>query len=252
MDCLAADSPTTSSTGRQVECDVILVVDNDEESSAQVCRYLAGVGYRTLRAASGDEMWEKLDDRVALVLLEHLLPGEDGLSLCRSLRYQNDTPVIMTSARGASAERIIGLEIGADDYLCKPFDFRELLARIRAVRRRVAQGFAPAPPAQETERHFAGWRLDLRLRRLHSPTGSVYDLTRSDFMVLEALSETPNQIISRDALSRHALGREYYLNDRSVDVCISRLRHRLEDNARKPRLIRTVRNEGYLLELATA
>ncbi len=154
----------------------------------------------------------------------------------------------------ACAERIIGLEIGADDYLCKPFDPRELLARIRAVLRRKApvqerHTPTPAPATHAHERHFADWRLDLRTRRLHAPGGRVLDLPRSDFMVLQALSEVPHKIVSRNDLSRRAFGREYYPDDRAIDVCISRLRHVLEDDARRPRFIRTIRNEGYLLDL---
>ncbi|MFI0474130.1 response regulator [Halomonas sp. HMF6819] len=235
--------------GRQKESELVLVVDNDAEQAERVCAYLSGRGYRTCRAANAAQMWAQLDEEVDLVVLEHLLPGEDGLSLCRALREKNRLPVIMVGAHDSASERIIGLEIGADDYLCKPFDLRELLARIRAVRRRVALS---EPPTSKSERHFAGWRLDLRLRRLYSPKGGAIDLTRSDFRVLEALSETPNRIVSRDELSRRALGRDYQVNDRSVDVCISRLRHYLEDNARRPRLIRTMRNEGYVLEWAMA
>ncbi|MFG6667682.1 winged helix-turn-helix domain-containing protein [Halomonas sp. HNIBRBA4712] len=224
------------------EC--VLVVDNDERYGKSTCDYLVKMGYRARLAISGREMWECLDEGVDLVVLEHWLPGEEGLGLCRVLKHHERLAVIMTGAHDLATERIIGLEIGADDYLCKPFEPRELLARIRAVRRRVKA--VAEPPAEA--RHFAGWRLDLRLRRLHSPRGETIDLTRSDFMVLEALSDTPNRIISRDALSRHAFGREYFINDRSVDVCISRLRQALEDDARHPRLIRTVRNEGYFLE----
>lgn len=258
---------------------LVLVVDDDEEIRELICDYLSDMGYRTRGAASGREMWAQLDDSVDLVILDLMLPGEDGLSLCRGLRRKGSLPVIMISARGASAERIIGLEIGADDYLCKPFDPRELLARIRAVMRREQKGRekqnsekqypekpdiekqslekqsperqskTPPPAAEATEQCFAGWRLDLHVRRLYSPSGHVFDLTRSDFRVLKALSAAPNRIVSRDELSRCAFGREYYVNDRSIDVCISRLRHYLEDNARRPRFIRTVRNEGYLLEL---
>ncbi|WP_456269662.1 response regulator [Kushneria sp. AK178] len=236
------------------ECPLVLVVDDDDEIRELITDYLAGMGYRTRAAAGGREMWDRLDASVDLVILDLMLPGEDGLSLCRSLRHQNDLPVIMISARGACAERIIGLETGADDYLCKPFDPRELLARIRAVlRRRTPPRACPADTvAGERERRFAGWHLNLQTRRLTSPQGRVVDLTRSDFMVLKALSEVPNRIVSRNALSRGAFGREYYPDDRSIDVCISRLRHMLEDNARRPRLIRTIRNEGYLLELPAA
>lgn len=277
-------APLTLTDEPHDEGALVLVVDDDEEIRELICGYLSEMGCRTRGAASGREMWRQLDDRVDVVILDLMLPGEDGLSLCRALRHQSSLPVIMISARGASAERIIGLEIGADDYLCKPFDPRELLARIRAVMRREQKGRekqnpekqypekpdiekqslekqsperqsserqskAPPPAAEATEHCFAGWRLDLHVRRLHSPSGHVFDLTRSDFRVLKALSAAPNRIVSRDELSRCAFGREYYVNDRSIDVCISRLRHYLEDNARRPRFIRTVRNEGYLLEL---
>ncbi|WP_447554366.1 response regulator [Vreelandella sp. EE22] len=251
MDCVVDGLRLAPDANQNEGDELILVVDNDDASREHICRYLADMGYRTRSAANGYEMWERFDDSVALVLLEHLLPGESGLSLCRTLCYQNTVPIIMISAQGAPAERIIGLEMGADDYLCKPFEPRELLARIRAVRRRFPATITPKPAPEETERHLAGWRLDLQLRRLHSPHGRVFDLTRSDFLVLMALSDTPNQVVSRDELSRRAFGRECYINDRSVDVCISRLRHCLEDDARRPRFIRTLRNEGYLLELGS-
>ncbi|GHC15576.1 DNA-binding response regulator [Kushneria pakistanensis] len=235
----------------------MLVVDDDDEIRELIRDYLTGMGFRTRAAANGREMWHQMDDSVDLVILDLMLPGEDGLSLCRDLRHQGSVPVIMISARGACAERIIGLEIGADDYLCKPFDPRELLARIRAVLRRrppTREHRAPEPDTADEarERCFAGWRLDLQTRRLHSPGNRVLDLPRSDFMVLKALSEVPNRIVSRNTLSQRAFGREYYPDDRSIDVCISRLRQMLEDDARRPRFIRTIRNEGYLLELPDA
>lgn len=252
MNCMGDVAPLASSAEQHDESALVLVVDDDDEIRELICDYLAGMGYRTRGAANGREMWGQLNGSVGLVILDLMLPGEDGLSLCRALRQQSSLPVIMISARGASAERIIGLEIGADDYLCKPFDPRELLARIRAVMRREKTDTPPKPAPQETSHGFAGWRLDLQTRRLKSPKGHICDLARSDFMVLKTLSEVPNRIVSRDELSRRAFGREYYLNDRSIDVCISRLRHCLEDDARRPRLIRTVRNEGYLLELPAA
>lgn len=248
MKCMGDVSSLASDTGLHDESDFVLVVDDDDEIRELICDYLDGMGFRTRGAANGHEMWRQLDDSVDLVILDLMLPGEDGLSLCRALRYQSRLPVIMVSARGASSERIIGLELGADDYLCKPFDPRELLARIRAVMRREKPDTPPKAATEETMLCFAGWRLDLQTRRLKSPDGQVSDLARSDFMVLKTLSEVPNRIVSRDELSRRAFGREYYINDRSIDVCISRLRHYLEDDARRPRFIRTVRNEGYLLE----
>lgn len=253
MNCMGDVAPLASSAEQHDESALVLVVDDDDEIRELICDYLAGMGYRTRGAANGREMWGQLNGSVGLVILDLMLPGEDGLSLCRALRQQSSLPVIMISARGASAERIIGLEIGADDYLCKPFDPRELLARIRAVMRREphARDKPDTPPqaaANEAVLCFAGWHLDLQTRRLKSPAGHACDLARSDFMVLKTLSEIPNRIVSRDELSRRAFGREYYVNDRSIDVCISRLRHYLEDDARRPRFIRTVRNEGYLLE----
>ncbi|REC95577.1 response regulator [Kushneria indalinina] len=254
MDCIGDVTDPAADAEQHHECPLVLVVDDDDEIRELITDYLAGMGYRTRPAANGREMWRQMDDSVDLVILDLMLPGEDGLSLCRDLCHQGGLPVIMISARGACAERIIGLEIGADDYLCKPFDPRELLARIRAVLRRKAPGRERQPPTPdathgESARCFAGWRLDLQTRRLHSPKDRVLDLPRSDFMVLKALSEAPNRIVSRNTLSHRAFGREYYPDDRSIDVCISRLRHMLEDNARRPRFIRTIRNEGYLLEL---
>lgn len=259
MDCIGDVTDQALGAEQHDDCPLVLVVDDDDEIRELICDYLMGMGYRTRAAASGRDMWHRLDDSVDLVILDLMLPGEDGLSLCRALRHKGKLPVIMISARGACAERIIGLEIGADDYLCKPFDPRELLARIRAVLRRNNQDprhparnhLAPAPAgvAEDSERQIAGWRLNLQTRRLHARDGRIIDLPRSDFRVLKALSEHTNRIVSRHDLSRCAFGREYAPDDRSIDVCISRLRHVLEDNARRPRFIRTIRNEGYLLEL---
>ncbi|WP_110686354.1 response regulator [Salinicola aestuarinus] len=271
MNCIDDVLPAASHAVASLEAPLVLVVDDDDEIRELISDYLAGMGYRTRPAANGREMWARLDDAVDLVILDLMLPGEDGLSLCRALRHQGDLPVIMISARGACSERIVGLEIGADDYLCKPFDPRELLARIRAVLRRQPlaresrhpggqpqshPGSRPTPGGGASDAHqrrFAGWQLDLGTRRLHSPRGQAFDLPRSDFRVLEALSATPNRIVDRNCLSQRAFGRDYFPDDRSIDVCISRLRQLFEDDARRPRFIRTVRNEGYLLELpATA
>ncbi len=250
------DAPASASrAGAHDESALALVVDDDDEIRELICDYLAGMGYRTRGAANGREMWSRLDEGVDLVILDLMLPGEDGLSLCRTLRDRRSLPVIMISARGACSERIIGLEIGADDYLAKPFDPRELLARVRAVLRRSAPRQDARPPASpsvpdDAERRFAGWRLNLRTRRLQSPEGRSFELPRSDFMVLQALSASPDRIVSRNMLSRQAFGRDHLPGDRAIDVCISRLRRLLEDEARRPRFIRTVRNEGYLLELS--
>ncbi|MFJ4347317.1 response regulator [Pseudomonas sp. NPDC089401] len=228
--------------------DHILIVDDDPEIRQLLSTYLDEAGYRTSVAAEGREMRKRLEEhRVDLVVLDLMLPGEDGLSLCRELRVRSNIPVIMLTARGTLVDRIVGLEMGADDYLGKPFDPRELLARIKVVLRRT-QSFPERARLDEAGTlRFAGWRLDTSTRQLRAPTGLVISLGNSDYRLLRLLLQHPNRALSRDFLLNHVFDREREPFDRSIDVCVSRVRQHLGDDPRNPALIRTVRNEGYML-----
>ncbi|HET7306429.1 MAG TPA: response regulator [Gammaproteobacteria bacterium] len=229
--------------------DHILVVDDDAEIRTLLSTYLRNNGYRVSAAANGREMHELLEIAAPdLIVLDLMLPGEDGLSLCRDLRSRSNIPVIMLTARGEEVDRILGLEMGADDYLPKPFNPRELLARIKGVLRRTRS----LPPAARTAQpegnlRFAGWTLDTLARQLLSPEGVVVPLSGGEYRLLSILLQHPNRVLNRDQIMDLAKGREAEPFDRSIDVQISRLRNALGDDARNPRIIKTVRNEGYVL-----
>ncbi|MDR0280399.1 MAG: response regulator [Paucimonas sp.] len=228
--------------------DHILVVDDDPEIRQLLSTYLEAAGLRTSVAADGREMRRRLDEQlIDLVVLDLMLPGEDGLSLCRDLRVRSNIPVIMLTARGTLVDRIVGLEMGADDYLGKPFDPRELLARIKVVLRRTHS--FPERARMDEARHlrFAGWQLETTTRQLRSPAGLVISLGNSDYRVLRLLLQHPNRPLSRDFLLSQVFERERMPYDRSIDVCISRLRQHLDEAPKAASLIRTVRNEGYML-----
>ncbi|MBC7500643.1 MAG: response regulator [Herminiimonas sp.] len=230
---------------------LILVVDDDRDIRTLLAEYLDANGFRTLTAGGGIEMRRVLaESRVDLIVLDLTLPGEDGLTLCRDLRAQSDTPVIMLTARGEPLDRILGLEMGADDYLVKPFEPRELFARIRSVLRRT-QAQVPALPASEVlAMSFSGWKLDLVSRHLINPQGVVVALSGAEFRILKVFVEHPNRVLNRDRLLELTQGREADPFDRSIDIQISRLRQKLGDDARTPHIIKTVRNEGYVLATA--
>ena len=231
----------------------LLVVDDDDEIRELLCDYLTDAGYTVLAAADGEGMREQLTAcKVDLVVLDLMLPGEDGLSLCRQLQAMPGLAVIMLSAKGSTLDRIIGLEVGADDYLAKPFEPRELVARIKAVLRRPQRQDSPAEqPAAEAQR-FAGFSLDPVKRLLSRPDGETLTLPRSDYRVLRELLEANNRVVSRDQLTRSAFGRDHHPDDRSVDMCISRLRQQLRHAPASDIQILTIRNEGYLLSIASA
>ena len=231
----------------------LLVVDDDDEIRELLCDYLTDAGYTVLAAADGEGMREQLAaSKVDLVVLDLMLPGEDGLSLCRQLQAMPGLAVIMLSAKGSTLDRIIGLEVGADDYLAKPFEPRELVARIKAVLRRPQRQDSPAEqPAAEAQR-FAGFSLDHVKRLLTRPDGEALTLPRSDYRVLRELLEANNRVVSRDQLTRSAFGRDHHPDDRSVDMCISRLRQQLRRAPASDIQILTIRNEGYLLSIASA
>ncbi|CAB3761256.1 response regulator [Paraburkholderia solisilvae] len=229
--------------------DHILVVDDDPNIRQLLRDYLHGMGYQASAASGGAQMKQLMRGaRVDLVVLDLMLDGEDGLDLTRELRVDHDVPIIILSARGALLDRILGLEMGADDYLPKPFDPRELVAKIKVVLRR-ARGLAPARRVADASAFvgFAGWRLDTRMKQMLSPDGLVVSLGGSDYRTLRTLLDHPNRPLSREFLLDRVFGKEHAPLDRSIDVCVSRLRHHLKDAARRAGLIRTVRNEGYML-----
>ncbi|MCC7121416.1 MAG: response regulator [Gammaproteobacteria bacterium] len=222
----------------------LLVVDDDDELRSLLQTYLGEQGFTVKTVADGAAMRaEMAAGSFDLVILDVMLPGEDGLALCRELRAKSRIPILMLTARGDELDRIIGLEMGADDYLPKPFHPRELLARIRSILRRV-QELAGEGPAREL--HFNGWTLDLGARHLVGADGVAVPLSSGEFRLLQALAENANRVMSRDRLMDVLSGREAGPFDRSVDVMISRLRRRLGDDGREPEIIKTVRNEGYL------
>lgn len=223
----------------------ILVVDDDNDLRDLLRAYLTDQGYHVLEAAQGTAMWQCLaDSAVDLIILDLMLPGEDGLSLCRNIRANHTTPVLMLTARGDEMDRIIGLEMGADDYLPKPFHPRELLARIRSIFRRTTM----LNQAQSRRHlHFGDWTLDLAARHLINAEQVVVPLSTGEFRLLKTLAEHLNTVLSRDQLMDALAGREADPLDRTIDVMVSRLRRRLGDDAREPVLIKTVRNEGYML-----
>ena len=225
----------------------ILIVDDDADIRSLLADYLSQQGLHVLTAADGNEMQRVLDESpLDLVVLDLTLPGTDGLALCRNLRAHSALPVIMLTARSSALDRIIGLEMGADDYLCKPFEPRELLARIRNVLRR-SEGSGGADLEHVQQLQFAGWTLDMAARQLQRTDGVVVALSSGEFRLLKALLERPNRVLSRDQLLGLTQGREAEPFDRSIDLHISRLRQKLGDDARSPQLIKTLRNEGYML-----
>jgi len=229
--------------------DHVLVVDDDAEIRNLLAEYLGQNGYRVSLARDGREMRQALENsRPDIVVLDVMLPGEDGLALCRDLRAKSETPVIMLTARGEELERIIGIEMGADDYLSKPFNPRELLARMKGILRRARA--LPRATTGAQRLRFAGWVLDLAARHLVAPDGVIVSLSGTEFRLLSVLLEHPNRVLDRNQLMDLTLGREATPFDRSIDVQVSRLRQRLRDDAREPRIIKTVRNGGYVLAAA--
>jgi DNA-binding response OmpR family regulator len=225
----------------------ILVVDDQKEICDVVQEYLTGEGYRVSTANDGNGMRRALgQSHVDLVILDLMLPGEDGLTLARGLRDESGIGIIILTGRGETVDRIIGLEMGADDYLPKPFHLRELLARVKSVLRRVQS--RTGEPGQTTRSHaqFAGWSLDLSSRELMSAGGEEVRLTTGEFDLLAAFVNNPNQVLSRDRLLDLARNREAGPFDRTIDVQVGRLRRKLEEDPQNPSLIKTVRGSGYI------
>ena len=234
--------------------DRILIVDDDPEIRRLLVDYLTRNGFEAISARDGREMWYALERHaVDLVVLDLMLPDTDGLTLCRDMRAKAATsmkanlPVLMLTARGEETDRIIGIEMGADDYLVKPFNPRELLARIKSILRRTRA--LPPNLAPEAARFlaFAGWTLDTAERLLTAPDGVVTPLSGGEYRLLRILLDHPNRVLTRDQLTEMIHGREAEPFDRAIDVQVSRLRQRLRDDSREPALLKTVRGEGYVL-----
>jgi two-component system phosphate regulon response regulator OmpR len=228
--------------------DKILVVDDDARIRDLLRRYLIQEGFDVLQAEDGKSLTRLLlREPVDLIVLDLMLPGEDGLSICRRLRANNDrTPIIMLTAKGEEVDRIVGLEVGADDYLGKPFNPRELLARIHAVLRRRPTLEAPGSPSGDNEVvNFGPFTFDLGARTLRKENEDLL-LTTGEFAMLKALVRHPRQPLSREKLAQLARGREFEPFDRSLDVQVSRLRKLVEVDAAAPRYIQTVWGIGYV------
>ena len=233
--------------------DHILIVDDDAEIRSLLSTYLQKSGLTVSAVADGKGMWQALAaGNIDLIVLDLMLPGDDGLTLCRNLRARAempDIPVIMLTARGDETDRIVGLEMGADDYLAKPFSARELLARIKVILRRARSLPANLRPENARLLAFDRWTLDTAHRHLVSAEGVVTPLSGAEYRLLRIFLRHPNRVLNRDQLVDLTQGREADPLDRSIDVQVSRLRHRLGDDPREPNLIKTVRGEGYVMSV---
>jgi two-component system OmpR family response regulator len=227
----------------------ILVVDDEAAIRQLLSDYLGEHDLRVTVAPDGQAMQKLLAESVVdLIVLDLKLPSEDGMSIARRLRAESSIPIIILTGNQDDVDRIVGLELGADDYLTKPFNPRELLARIRTILRR-ARANLPGPAATKSPRayRFGGWELDLRTRRLTSPAAQRVPLTQGEFGLLRALLGAPEHVLSRDRLLEISHGLDDDVFDRSVDVLILRLRRKIESDPRRPQLIRTQRGAGYYL-----
>lgn len=224
----------------------ILVVDDHREIRDLLGRYLRDNGLRVSLAENGDALKRAIrDERIDLVVLDIMMPGDDGLTLCRHLREHTALPVILLTARGEETDRIIGLEMGADDYLSKPFNPRELLARIKAVLRRTTALPPHREPLAGRRLQFAGWCLEVDQHRLTDPEGVEVSLSTAEHNLLLAFLEHPNRVLSRDQLLDLTQGRDAQVYDRAIDNQVSRLRRKIEPATDSPSLIRTVWGGGY-------
>ncbi len=223
----------------------ILVVDDDAQIRHLVAKFLRENGYRVTAARDGREMRQVLANApIDLVVLDLMLPGTNGLDLCREVRKGSSLPIVMLTARGAEADRIVGLELGADDYLAKPFSPRELLARIKAVLRRASM--APVLRGSGHLLQFDGWTLDTQRRELTDPSGVVVDLSTGEYDLLLTFLEAPQRVLTRDQLmdaAKHRLATGY---DRAIDVQVSRLRRKIDASEEGQTMIKTIRGTGYL------
>ncbi len=244
LDVQAAQSACNEEPGRQYS---VLVVDDDADLRDLLIRYLRSNGFDAYAVSDAAALDKWLLERSPdLVVLDLMLPDRDGLTIARELRNRGDLPVVMLSAHGTDVDRIIGLEVGADDYLAKPFNPRELLARIRAVlRRRLGGRDREATAATEHEYRFGPFCLDMHAHQL-ARGGTEVPLTSAEFRLLSLFIEHANKLLTRDALMNMLKGYDCAAFDRSIDVAVTRLRRKIEDNPAAPQYIRTVRGEGYL------
>lgn len=223
----------------------IVIVEDDPVTRAKLAGYFTAMGYRVSEAADAAAMREVIRTKPAdLLMIDINLPGEDGLELTRKIRETSDVGIILVTGRTDAVDRIVGLEIGADDYVTKPFDQRELLARVKNLLRRVRRPRVDMP-GQGTIR-FDGWSFDLARRTLQAPDGSFVELTRAELKLLALLAANPGQVMSRERILHEIANREWDPGDRTVDVVVRRLRQKLADESRHPRLIVTSHGEGYL------
>lgn len=226
----------------------ILVCDDEEDLSEMVGEYLMRRGFMVSTASNATELRETLATKsIDAVLLDINMPGEDGLSALRSLRAENDVPVIMLTATAEVVDRILGLEMGADDYLGKPVDLRELEARVKTVlRRRIGPAETPEKQGEQGKVQFGPCVLDLEAAALFGPDGDEVPITAMEFSLLKVFAQNPGRVLNRDQLLDQAHDRDWDPFDRSIDIRISRLRRKIEPNAQKPEVIRTVRGLGYV------
>ena len=228
----------------------ILVVDDEAEVRAILRTGLEAEGYAVSEAATGADLMSRLDTQpIDLITLDLRLSGEDGFTLAREVRAKHNVPIVMISGKGDMIDRVVGLELGADDYIAKPFHMREVLARVRAVLRR----YAPPEPTQaasvsdKSPRYeFDGWSLDLSRRELKTPGGEICDLTTAEFNLLAVLVERPGRVLSRDDLMDLLKGHDWTPLDRSIDGLVARLRKKIERGNETPQLVKTVRGVGYV------
>jgi len=224
----------------------ILIVDDDVRVSRVIARDLTSVGYRVKTAANGEEMRSCMKAyKPNLVILDLQMPGEHGLELCRDLRKDSDIGIIILTGSGDKVDEIVGLEGGADDYLTKPVEERELLARVRSVLRRVMSGSAASDTSDKSVAKFSDWILDFTAHELKSTTGEEVVLTSYEFQLLATLVKNANRVLSRDQIMDNITGRDWVSNDRSVDVLMGKLRKKIEEDPHNPSIIKTIRGTGY-------
>lgn len=225
----------------------ILVVDDDQSIRELLSEYLTKMGFSVNSAADGIEMALQLKiSQPDLIILDVMMPGDDGFVLCQRVRQESNVPIIMLTANSDEVDRVLGLEIGADDYMAKPFSPRELLARVKALLRRSAFHQETVPATKPRYIQFAGWKLDTLQHSLSSDEHEALSLTGADFQLLMLFLDNPNQVISRDRICQALHGRNAFANERGIDVHLSRLRQNLGDDAKSPQIIKTLRGAGYV------
>jgi len=227
----------------------VLIVDDDEEIRNLLANYLVGFSISAHAVADGAAMRTAMSQRnFDAIILDLMLQGEDGLSLCRELRSTTDIPIIILTARGESADRVVGLELGADDYVIKPFDPRELVARLHTILRRTRDGKQRDTADSSDVWHFDGWTINRVARQLVTPQRMVVPLSNAEFRLLSVFIERPYRVLSRDQLMDAARGQNATAFDRSIDLLVSRLRQKLEEDPKDPKFLKTIRGEGYMFD----